>query len=109
MIDEEVGQRGEAERGGEAIERVGDCSAQTGDEAGEPTIAQRAANAEEADWAHRNGDGETNQSACDEGVQFNGEKALIGVRTEKSPTTRDAVGLGTAGGDRTSFVYKVSM
>jgi hypothetical protein len=31
------------------------------------------------------------------------------VRTEKSPTARDAVGLGTAGGRPRSLVYKVSM
>ena len=109
MIDEEVGQRGEAERGGEAIERVGDCSAQTGDEAGEPTIAQRAANAEEADWAHRNGDGEANQSACDEGVQLKAEKGLLGCGRKKARRRVTRSGLGRPGDDRAALVYKVSM
>ena len=109
MIDEEVGQRGEAERGGEAIKRVGRCSTHPGDKASEPTITKRAANAEEADWAYRNGDGETNQSACDEGVQLKGEKALIGCGRKKARRRVMRSGLGRPGDDRASLVYKVSM
>jgi hypothetical protein len=68
VADEEIGEGGEAEGGGESVERVGGGGTEPGHETGEAAVVEGAADAEQADGADGGGDGEADDGAFEERV-----------------------------------------